>query len=288
VVVRFGLYLPNEGPFSNVRLLAALARDAESAGWDGFFIWDALLPVYEHSDPVREALGDSGDVADVTVALTAIAAGTERIRFGPLVSALPRLRPDLFAKQTATLDQFSGGRLILGIGLGNPPVQFSAFGGTTDPRERAAMVDEFLDLLTQLWSGDTIDFHGSYYTARGVSMAPRPVQAPRIPIWVGADSTRRAPRRRAARWDGFVPASHEWPHGVISAVEYGAMAADIAAQRSNDTVPFDLVVIGNAAGTVPAVDDLEDYAVAGVTWVLDQPFTVDEARRRITNGPPRV
>ena len=285
--MRFGLCLPTEGPFSDVRFLASLAADAEAAGWDGFFIWDALLPVFEHSDPIRDALGDSGELADVTVALTAIAACTERIRFGPIVSPLPRLRPELLAKQTATLDRLSGGRLTLGIGLGNPPVQMSAFGATTDLRERAAMVDEFLDLLVRLWSGRTVDFQGSHYTARGVALAPAPVQSPRIPIWVGADSTHRAPRRRAARWDGFVPASQAWPDGVITAAEYEAIAADIATFRQVDS-PFDLVVIGNASGTLPAADSLDAYAAAGVTWVLHQPLTVDEARRRIEGGPPDV
>jgi alkanesulfonate monooxygenase SsuD/methylene tetrahydromethanopterin reductase-like flavin-dependent oxidoreductase (luciferase family) len=83
--VRFGFYVPNEGAFSDVSVLASLAAEAETAGWDGFFLWDALLPVAPHSDFVRSALGEAGEVADVTVALTAIAAVTTRIRFGPLV-----------------------------------------------------------------------------------------------------------------------------------------------------------------------------------------------------------
>lgn len=283
--MRFGLYLPNEGPFADVRELAALAAAAEARGWDGFFMWDALLPVWEHSDAVRKAVGTSGELADVTVALTAVAAATARIRFGPLVSPLPRLRPELFAKQTATLDRFSGGRLTLGIGLGNPPDQMSAFGGVVDIRRRAAMVDEFLDLLTQLWSGTRVDFAGDHYTASGVSMAPTPVQTPRIPIWVGADSTHRAPRRRAARWDGFVPASDAWPDEVIPPAAYEVMAADIAAHRQVDS-PFDLVVIGDAAGTRPSPASLDAYAAAGVTWVLMQALTLDQARRRIGDGPP--
>ena len=283
--MRFGFYLPNEGPFADVRTLAALAKDAEDAGWDGFFVWDALLPIYEHSDAVRDTVGTSGELADVTVALTAVAAATQRIRFGPLVSPLPRLRPELLAKQTATLDRFSGGRLILGIGLGSPPVQLSAFGVEVDAKVRAAMFDEFLDVLALLWSGERVDVAGEHYTVVGVSMRPTPVQAPRIPVWVGADSTHRAPRRRAARWDGFVPASTSWPRGVIEADDYAQMAADIAALRT-DGSPFDLVVIGNADGTRPAPNELDQYQAAGVTWVLAQSFILDDARRRIQAGPP--
>lgn len=89
--------------------------------------------------------------------------------------------------------------------------------------------------------------------ATHVSLAPTPVQRPRIPIWVGADSGHRAPRRRAARWDGFVPASRTWPDGVIPVAEYESIVADITAQRRS-AGPFDIVVIGNAAGTRPTPD----------------------------------
>lgn len=283
--MRFGLYLPTEGDFADVRLLASLAREAEDAGWDGFFIWDELLPIYEHSDSVRNALGQSGNVVDAFVALTAIAATTKRLRFGALVTPLPRLRPELFAKQTATLDRYSEGRLTLGIGLGNPDTQFTAFGGEADIRVRAAMVDEFLDLLAQLWNGQEVNTRGVHYVATGVSLVPTPVQTPRIPIWIGADSKNRAPRRRAARWDGFVPASDSWPDGVISVADYEAFVADITALRPR-LHPFDVVLIGNATGTLPTTDSLPAYAAAGVTWVLIQALSVDDAQSRIRNGPP--
>ena len=289
--MRFGLYLPTEGEFADARLLASLARDAEAAGWEGVFVWDELLPIHEHSGPVREALGASGHVVDALVALTAIAAATERVRFGALVTPVARLRPESFARQTASLDRFSGGRLILGVGLGNPPDQFTAFGGQADLRTRAAMVDEFLDLLVQLWRGEEVDFRGAHFRATGVRLTPPPVQSPRIPVWIGADSRNRAPLRRAARWDGFVPASDQWPTGVIEPAAYQAMAADIGALREAAGAaggPFDLVVVGDAAGTRPGPAELPAYAAAGVTWVLVQALTVADARERIRRGPPLV
>jgi alkanesulfonate monooxygenase SsuD/methylene tetrahydromethanopterin reductase-like flavin-dependent oxidoreductase (luciferase family) len=286
VTMHFGLYLPTEGDFADVRLLAHLAQDAEDAGWDGFFIWDALLPIYEHSDRIRDALGETGDIVDPFVALTAIAAGTTRLRFGALVTPLPRLRPEAFARQTATLDQFSDGRLIVGVGLGNPPDQFTAFGGEADLRVRAAMLDEFLDVLLQLWSGNKVNTRGAHYVAEGISMTPTPHQRPRIPIWIGADSKNRAPRRRAARWDGFVPASDSWPDGVISPADYEAIVADVTALRSEaHEGPFDVVVIGNVSGTRPTTESLSAYAAAGVTWVLSQALSVADARARIAAGP---
>jgi alkanesulfonate monooxygenase SsuD/methylene tetrahydromethanopterin reductase-like flavin-dependent oxidoreductase (luciferase family) len=207
--------------------------------------------------------------------------------FGALVTPLPRLRPEAFARLTATLDRFSEGRLILGVGIGNPSTQFTAFGGEADARLRAAMLDEFLDVLVQLWSGDEVNTRGSYYVAEGVSLRPTPKQRPRIPIWVGADSKNRAPRRRAARWDGFAPASDSWPNGVISPAEYEAIVAEVTALRpEGQPGPFDVVVIGNVSGTLPTTGSLPAYAAAGVTWVLAQALSVEDARTRIAAGPP--
>lgn len=287
--MKSGLYLPNQAAFADVRLLASLAHDAESAGWDGLFVWDAMTPVYEYAigRPKDQADGDVDwtAVADPVVALTAVAAATERIRFGALVTPVSRLRPELFAQQTATLDRFSGGRLVVGVGLGNPDTQFVAFGHESRVHTRAAQVDEFLELLVRLWSGDEVDYAGTFFRAQGVALTPTPQQAPRIPIWIGADSGNRAPRRRAARWDGFAPASPGWPHEVISAAAYREILTDIGAQRTTDS-PFDAVVIGDASASVPSVDQLDEYAEAGVTWHLVQALTVDDATQRIRQGPP--
>ena len=288
--MRFGLYLPNQADFADVGTLAALAGDAESAGWEGFFIWDEIVPVYEYAlgrPKLESELGsDWTAAADGIVALTAIAAATRTIRFGTLVAPVSRLRPEVFAHQTATLDRYSGGRLVVGVGLGNPDEQFRAFGHPTDPRVRAAQVDEFLTVLTALWTGATVDTGGSYFTANGIAVRPTPLQQPRIPIWVGADSGRRRPRRRAARWDGFVPASTGWPNEVVSAAEFREIADDIGSQRSSDG-PFDLVLIGDADATQPTPQQLDEYAGAGVTWTLVQALTLDVARARIAAGPPR-
>ena len=272
--MRTGVYLPNQGSFADPRRLASLAVDAEAAGWDGFFIWDELQPIFNQND----------DVADAMVTLSAVAFATERIRIGAMVSPLSRLRPEAFALQTATLDRLSGGRLVVGVGLGNPYEQFTAFGHEVHLKIRAEMVDEFLDVLTRLWSGSTVDFHGAHYTAVNVSMTP-PLQSPRIPIWVGADSRNRAPRRRAARWDGFIPASHHWPDEVIPPEAYEAAMADIRELRPSGE-SYDVVVIGDAAATRPAPDELPAYEAAGVTWHLVQALTIEDAETRIRRGPP--
>jgi alkanesulfonate monooxygenase SsuD/methylene tetrahydromethanopterin reductase-like flavin-dependent oxidoreductase (luciferase family) len=289
MTMRHGMYLPNQGPFADVRLLADLARDAEECGWDGLFLWDEIFPIWSHVGRLQREVerGERwSEVVDTFVALTVIAAATRSIRFGALVTAVARMRPGTFAQQTATLDSFSGGRLVVGVGLGDPAEQFAAFGEETDARVRASMVDEFLALVAELWSGRTVDFRGTHYTARGVALSPRPVQQPRIPVWIGGYAGNRPPRRRAARWDGYVPASGGWPDEVVSPDAYRTIAADIGAERTSDA-PFDLVVIGDAEGTAPDRATYADYAGAGVTWLLAQALSVDDARARIRQGPPR-
>jgi alkanesulfonate monooxygenase SsuD/methylene tetrahydromethanopterin reductase-like flavin-dependent oxidoreductase (luciferase family) len=282
--VRHGIYLPNQGAFADLGVLVELARAAEAAGWDGFFVWDELLPLHAHNDAVRDLLGDSDDVADAMVALTAVAVATERIRFGTLVTAVARLRPEAFARQAVTLDRLSGGRLTLGVGLGHPDDQFTAFGIDADLPTRAAMVDEFLDLVNRLWSGERVDFEGNYYNCLGVSLRPTPLQRPRIPIWIGAGGSYRAPRRRAARWDGFAPASEQWPLVVIPPETYAEIADDLHTTRT--TRPYDVVLIGNAEATEPTPATIPQYERHGVTWLLTQALTVEDARTRIRRGPP--
>jgi alkanesulfonate monooxygenase SsuD/methylene tetrahydromethanopterin reductase-like flavin-dependent oxidoreductase (luciferase family) len=265
------VYLPTEGAFADVELLVSLARAAEIEGWDGVFLWDELFPVLDEAAPV----------VDTFVALSAIAAETEHVRIGAVVTPVARLRPEAFAKQTATLDHLAGGRLTVGVGLGSPATQFTAFGGEADLKERAAMVDEFLELVTLFWTGHPVEFDGEHYTATGAALRPTPVQQPRIPIWVAGDIDHRAPRRRAARWDGFVPASTSWPDGVVTPAEFETMLADIEPRSG-----YDVVVLGSASDSDLVPSQLDAYAAVGVTWALHQALDVAALRRLVHNGPP--
>src|SRR5579884_2737980 len=160
--MRFGLTLPNFGPYADARLLASLAREAEAAGWQGFFLWDHVL------------FGDQ-PVVDPWVALTAIALATERLWLGPLVTPLPRRRPVKLARETVSLDHLSGGRLVLGVGLGDGPWEWEQLGEPASLRARAALLDEGLELLTRLWSGEPVRHHGAAYT---VEVVPPGAAAP--------------------------------------------------------------------------------------------------------------
>jgi len=235
------------------RLLAGLAADAEAAGWDGFFLWDHIV----YSAPTRAVL-------DPWIAMAAIAMATETIITGPMVTPLSRRRPHKLARETATLDLLSGGRLVLGVGLGSDRHgELSPFGEVSDGREQAVLLDDALTKLEDYWSG---------------TFVPRPVQRPRIPIWAAARWPARKPVRRAARLDGLFPIDLPEPAALTE------LSREIAAQRAEESIegPFDLAVT-NAPGTDPT-----PWADAGATWCLDgfsaQP-RLAEVRAAIANGP---
>ena len=204
--MRFAVDVPNFGDFADPRLFADLARRAEEAGWDGLFVWDHVT----HSKERRR------QIADPWVLLTAAALATQRIRLGPMITPVPRRRVSKLAREVTTLDRLTGGRMILGVGLGAPVAdEYGTFGETTDMRQLAAHLDEGLEALNLLWSGEPVTFHGEHVVVDDVTFLPTPVQRPRVPIWVAGVWPAKAPMRRAARWDGAVPILLE-PDGSMS------------------------------------------------------------------------
>ena len=186
--MRFGMSVPAFADFSDPRVLAELAHDAEAAGWDGFFIWDAIF-----FDPTFHPM------ADPWVSRAAVALSTQRLRIGIMVTPIARRRPWKLARETVSVDRLSKGRLILGIGLGDPAQwDFGFFDEPTDPKVRARLLDEGLDILTGLWSGQPFSYQGEKYNVKEVTFRPTPVQSPRIPIWVGGWWPNKPPLRRAA------------------------------------------------------------------------------------------
>jgi alkanesulfonate monooxygenase SsuD/methylene tetrahydromethanopterin reductase-like flavin-dependent oxidoreductase (luciferase family) len=280
---RCAVGVPNVSTFGDPRMLVDLAVAAEEAGWDGFFLWDHLL----WRDP-------GGHVADPTVVISAVAARTGRIRIGIMVSLLARRRAAKVARETVTLDVLSGGRLIVGAGLGSLPAEFTAFGESADPRVRAARLDESLHLLDAWWTGEPVTFDGEYLTATDVTMRPRPVQRPRIPVWCGGRWPNKPPFRRAARWDGVMP-THAG-YGLGETMPPDELRAVIRYTREHRTAdgPFDVALEGRTDGA--AADRggqlVTAYVRVGLTWWIEAlgwwRGTPAEAMNRIRQGPPAV
>jgi alkanesulfonate monooxygenase SsuD/methylene tetrahydromethanopterin reductase-like flavin-dependent oxidoreductase (luciferase family) len=235
--VRRGLHIPLFDELADPALVARLAAEAEEAGWDGVFVWDHV----RWREPVVE-------VADPQISLAAIATATERVRIGPMVTPLARRRPVKVARETATLDRLSGGRLTFGVGLGSDAFgdEYTITGEEPDGRRRAQMLDEALEILHAAWSGELVRHRGEHYTVDAMRFLPRPVQDP-PPIWVAGLYGKPRPLRRAARHQGFFPVNLEHPDQL----------AEIAAALPRD---HDLV-----ASLRPAVDPAP-YVEAGATW----------------------
>ena len=241
------------GPFGELadpKVVARLAARAEERGWDGFFVWDHIA----YRAPVRA-------VADPWVTLAAVACATSRILIGAMVTPLSRRRVHKLARETATLDVLSSGRLIFGAGLGSTRNnELEPFGEVTDPRERARLLDQGLDALAGYWAGE---------------FEPGPVQRPRPPVWIAGEWPNRRPVRRALRWDGL------FPIGLPGPPELAELAAEVRAARP-DGGPFDLIT------ELPPDADLGPWEQAGLTWAVTdfglQPAEA-EVRAVIDAGP---
>jgi alkanesulfonate monooxygenase SsuD/methylene tetrahydromethanopterin reductase-like flavin-dependent oxidoreductase (luciferase family) len=278
---RCAVGVPNVGEFGDPVLLVDLAVAAEQAGWDGFFLWDHLL----WRDP-------QWHVADPTVVISAVAARTERIRIAIMVNLLARRRAAKVAREAVTLDVLSGGRLIVGAGLGSLPAEFTAFGESADPRVRAARLDEALHLLDALWSGQPVTFHGDHLTATDATMLPRPVQRPRIPVWCGGRWPHQAPFRRAARWDGVMPTHTGYGLGETMPPEQLREAVRYTRRHRTAAGRFDVALEGRTDGSAArrGAGHVEPYLSAGLTWWIEAlgwwRGTTADAMARIRQGPP--
>lgn len=276
---RFGLGVPNGGDFADPHRIVELARAAEDAGWDGLFLWDHVV----RRRPWQPMI-------DPWVTLAAVAVATDHIVLGPMVTPLARRRVSVVARETATLDVLSNGRLRFGVGLGAPDDEFTRFGEDADPRLRAQILDESLDALELLWSGDPATYRGEHVTVDDVQFLPRPVHG-RVPVWVAGAWPGGAPFRRAARFDGVWPIPKA--SAQLSVAEFVDCVSFVAGHRAHDAPPFDACFVGrSAAGSDDEHDDTIGRLVdGGMTWwidSLDDPSILFEQHLERVRGGPRT
>jgi len=281
--VKYGFVLP----YGDARVAADLATIAEDHGWDAFFVWEGIWAI------------------DAWVALTAAAMRTERILLGTMLTPVPRRRPWELASQTASLDNLSGGRVILPVGLGVADEdRWWLFEDDPGRRARAELLDEGLAMMEHMWRGRPFTFDGRHYrTLRQseVLLPPPVVQQPRIPVWVVGAWPRMKSMRRAARWDGWLPAYMPPDAGRHSELTPAVMAEAVAwihGERAAAGLPMDSYAI-TVEGATPAddpaaaVEQVRPWAEAGATWWIDadwsdmDPTAVrSAAERRLRAGPP--
>lgn len=277
--MHFGLYTPCYGEYADPRRMIELAQAAEQAGWDGLFVSDHLQWFAPAPQPV----------ADPWILLAAMAAITQRIRLGILVTPLARRRPWKVAREAITLDHLSAGRLVVGAGVGGDWIgEYSTFGERADDRVHGAQLDEGLEILAGLWSGEPFSFSGAHYQIKETQFLPRPMQQPRIPIWVGGGWRRKRPIERAARWDGIVPFGHDGP---LTPTDIRELAAAIRQERSGNA-PCDIICYATtvAPDGVVSGDTITQFAEAGATWWLhgldmNLRQSLDSTIERVRQGP---
>jgi len=265
-----------QGVENPARFLAELGVAADEAGWDGFFLWDHVT--FPWDTPL----------VDPFVILSAVAGRTERIRLGTTVTPLPRRRPQVVARQLTTLDHLSRGRTILGVGLGEAG-DLTPFGEKYKNRLLAEKTDEALEMVTGLWTGEAFTYHGKHFRAEEVTFLPKPVQEPRIPIWIGGFSP--GALRRAARFDGWVIDGPSQFGGVP--LDRVAAGVEKIGEYRGGTEGFEVVwgtdIPDDGEGKARTI---EEAASAGVTYLRERiyglRFSGEAAMERVRAGPPDI
>lgn len=291
-----GFALPSRGPLARVAILTRLARTADRLGFSVVTISDHVVLPTRSSAPYPYDTGGAfpggahQDYLEPLALAPWLLAVTRRLRVAISVLVVPYRNPVVTAKQLATIDVLSGGRLIVGVGVGWWPEEFQALAAPPFA-ERGAVTDEYLRLMRALWTEDLPRFEGKYYRVADVTMLPKPVQRPHPPIWVGGH-TEPALRRAAQLGDAWHPIGLRGPAG-LGPDELGAKVArlralareagrDPAAVRVAFRAPLDLwPARGKAPGAAPrplagppdkVIEDLRAYRTAGVdTFVFDFP-----------------
>ena len=298
--MKHALILLNHLAGANAELMVECGVAAEQAGWDAVLLADHMAfpppPAGEVYAEARSTSPESSsppeylDFLDPWIILTGIAARTDRIRLGTWITPVARRQPWQTARDLATLDRLSNGRVMLGAGLGRR-TEFERFGEPWNPRVMARKLDEALDIIARFWSGERVSFHGEHYLVDDVAVLPIPRQKPRIPILTAGIWPNRKPFERAARWDGMMP--HFPGDGVVPGD--GSTSPEAAVEALMDCYhglvvePGDVFLPADPPNRSSSYRDVCE--ACGVTWLWSD-MRDDEGNRvldldRIRQGPPK-
>lgn len=273
--MKFGFIVPT----GSTDEVLDLAGEIERAGWDGFFFWDGI----------------GGQAWDPWAILSAASIKTEHVTLGAMIFPLSRRRPWKVVHEALTVDHLSHGRLVLPVGLG--ALDNGGFSRVrpeaTDRKERAERLDETLAILDAAWTGEPVTFEGKHYGIDGMAFEPKPVQQPRIPVWVVGAWPRTKSMARAARWDGIIPSISADPFRAVTPDEVREIREWMTANRDDGT-PGEIVLEGVSPGDDPArvESEMRPLADAGATWWIESrweaPNDIETLRARIRQGPPKL
>lgn len=280
---------PPNPAFLTQEAIIALSMAAEESGFSGVSFTEHPMP----DEDWRQTGGHDG--LDPFVGLAIAAAVTKKLRLLTYLCVIPYRNPFLLAKTVATLDVLSGGRLILGAGVGYQQAEYAALG--VDHAERNALFDESLEAMKLAWTGEPVNFDGRHFTARNVTAQPMPAQRPHPPIWLGGNSkiTLRRVAEQAQGWLAMpaTPAQAVRRHSVemvgLAGLEAKLKELHAHAAAIGRTEPIvihmPLTQHGDDQDTKTDVDIVRDMSAIGVSWcnwggaAADVASAVDEIRR---------
>jgi probable F420-dependent oxidoreductase len=272
--MKFGIAFANTGPYAKPEGAAAIGRAAEAAGVESLWpVEHVVVPeeyasTYPYSGDGKMPGGSDFDIPDPLIWLTWIAGHTSTVKLGTGIVILPQRNPVVLAKEVATLDVMSGGRMLLGVGIGWLEEEFDILGASFP--DRARRTEEYVEVMRALWSQDRASFAGETVTFSDVISRPRPVDR-HVPVHIGGHSPAAA--RRAGRiGDGFLPAKGD----LSELLDEMRKAADGAGRdpESIEVTWSSPVVVG---GGEAAVDEVGRLAEAGVSRLLLPPLTYNPA-----------
>ena len=265
--MQIGISLQNNWGVEDVQSLVHLARKAEEWGFASVWVHDHVF----NAAHVYNRIGRKPYYEPLTL-LSYVAACTQRVSLGTSVLVLPYHNPIRLAKTAATLDVLSGGRLLLGVGVGGVPQESEVMGSPY--AERGAITDEAIAIMKELWTKEDPSFAGKYYRFSDMPFSPKPLQKPHIPVLIGGNS--RAAIRRAVRlgngWHPFAISVETLREGIHSLREYAQQAGrEVAEIPVSVSLPLGSPTPrGDALGTGPRaiVDKIQAFASLGVQTLV--------------------
>ena len=276
--MKFGVMFANVGPMAYPEGAVAIAQAAEAGGFESLWtVEHTIVPAgyqsaYPYSDSGRMPGPEDSDIPDPLIWLTYVAASTSTIRLGTGILILPQRNPIILAKEVATLDRMSGGRVELGVGVGWLEEEFDALGIPFN--DRGARTDDHIAALRALWTQDQASHHGTHSSFSGAISRPQPTQA-RIPIVIGGHS--KAAARRAGRLgDGFFPGrgSHEDLAALLEVMRATAV------EHGRDPDAIEITAGGNGALGSKELDEVKALSDLGVSRVIVPPLAFDPEGQR--------
>lgn len=275
--MKFGIAFANTGPFAKPEGAAAIAEAAEQSGFDSLWtVEHVVVPndyasTYPYSADGKMPGGTQFDIPDPLIWLTWVAARTTTLKLGTGILILPQRNPVVLAKEVATLDLLSGGRVLLGVGIGWLEEEFKILG--VPFADRVRRTEEYVEALRALWSQDLPTFAGETVAFTEAVSRPRPVGGS-VPVIIGGHSPAAA--RRAGRLgDGFFPAKGDLP----ALIDELRKAADEAG-RDPDAIEITWTGAAVIGGGEEAIDEIGRLAELGVSRLVIPPLAYDPAALR--------